>query len=112
LPGNLEATMGSTEMAANIFQRAVTKEVILDRDLQGIGPIARAAEGVGKEVRETLARTGTAMPEDMPQYPPLLPGEWMPADHPSRLDWDAPAEIAGEDEGGPDLVFIEIVAPE
>ncbi|MBA3822391.1 MAG: hypothetical protein H0X24_00645 [Ktedonobacterales bacterium] len=111
-PGDLEATMGSTELGANIFQRVLAKQVIADRNLTGIGPIAGAARDVGQVVREALAQTGTAMPEDMPQYPPLMPGEWMPADHPSRIDWDAPAEIAGANDDGPDITVIEIVAPE
>ncbi|MBA3822832.1 MAG: hypothetical protein H0X24_02865 [Ktedonobacterales bacterium] len=111
-PADLEATMGSTELGANIFQRVLAKQVIADRNLHGIGPIAGAARDVGQAVREALAQTGTAMPEDMPQYPPLMPGEWMPPDHPSRIDWDAPAEIAGANDDGPDIPFIEIVAPE
>ncbi len=111
LPGSLPDTMGSTELGANIFQRVLAKQVIADRGLEGIVPIASAAGEMGQVVRDALAQAGTAMPEDMPQYPPLMPGEWMPPDHPSRIDWDAPAEIGDEEKDGPNITVIEIVTP-
>lgn len=111
LPGTLPETMGSVELAANIFQRAAAKGVIADRDLHGVDAITAAAKEVGTEIRGTLARIGSAMPEDMPQYPPLPPGEWMPSDHPSRIDWDAPAELADGDDASQHITVIEIVGP-
>jgi len=39
------------------------------------------------------------MPEDMPQYPPLPPGEWMPLDHPARIQWDEDEKPAALEEG-------------
>jgi DNA-damage-inducible protein D len=88
LPGTLPETMGSAELGANIFQRTMTADLISKRNLQGIDPIAATAEDVGVEIRLTIERIGGTMPEDMPQYPPLPPGEWMPQDHPARIQWD------------------------
>ncbi|MBA3822617.1 MAG: hypothetical protein H0X24_01780 [Ktedonobacterales bacterium] len=99
LPGALPEAMGSAELASNIFQRAMTTEMVRQRDLIGVEPIARAAMDVGTEVRMTIERLGGVMPEDMPQYPPLLPGEWMPPDHPSLIQWDEATDEAPPVEG-------------
>ncbi len=88
MPGTLPETMESVEMGANIFQRTMTADLISKRNLQGIAPIAATAKDVGVEIRLTIERVGGTMPEDMPQYPPLPPGEWMPLDHPARIQWD------------------------
>ena len=98
-PGTLPETMGSAELGANIFQRTMTADLIQKHNLQGIAPIAATAEDVGVEIRRTIERIGGTMPEDMPQYPPLPPGEWMPLDHPARMQWDEEEEPAELEEG-------------
>ncbi|MBA3822639.1 MAG: hypothetical protein H0X24_01895 [Ktedonobacterales bacterium] len=91
-PGDLEVTMGPLELAANLFQRELTSSQIRREDIQGIGPITDSARGSGADIRRLMAERGETMPEDMPQYPPLPPGEWMPADHPRRMNWNEPTE--------------------
>ncbi|MBA3823997.1 MAG: hypothetical protein H0X24_08880 [Ktedonobacterales bacterium] len=108
LPGALPETMGSLELAANLFQRELTAEAIRKGDIEGIDAIAEKARDVGSDIRTTIGRQGGTMPEDMPQYPPLPPGEWMPPNHPSRIQWDEPAE---EVEGS-SIPLIEINKPE
>ena len=88
LPGNLPTTMGSAELATNAFQRAMTADLIQQRDLYGIGEIAETAKDVCTEIRGVMQRMGATLPENMPQYPPLPPGEWMPPNHPSHMHWD------------------------
>ncbi len=104
--------MGSAELGINIFQRTQAALRIRQRNIRGEREILFAAEDVGVEIRATLERMGSPMPEDLPRYTQLVPGEWMPADHPSRIDWDAPAESAGADDSSPDVTFIEIIAPD
>ncbi|MBA3823442.1 MAG: hypothetical protein H0X24_05965 [Ktedonobacterales bacterium] len=111
-PGSLPDRMGQLELAANTLQRALVQDKVQRDDIRGVLPITDAARETGALVRRTLAEAGSTMPEEMPQYFPLPPGEWMPDDHPSRIQWDTPAEIAGEDDGGPDMTIREIIAPE
>ncbi|MBA3822388.1 MAG: hypothetical protein H0X24_00630 [Ktedonobacterales bacterium] len=92
LPGDLPTTMGSLELAANMFQRELTASQIQRENIQGIDPITDVARGAGTDIRRFLKERGEQMPEDMPRYPPLPPGEWMPANHPSRIQWNEPAE--------------------
>ncbi|MBA3825078.1 MAG: hypothetical protein H0X24_14430 [Ktedonobacterales bacterium] len=96
-PGALPETMGSTELAVNALQRALTNDLVQQRDLFDVAPITATAREVGGELRGMLQRMGAKMPEDMPQYPPLPPGEWMPPDHPSRIQWDLPDEVVDTD---------------
>ena len=107
-PGMLPETMGSLELAANAFQRELTAEAIRKGDIAGAAAITETAKEVGADIRATIGRRGGTLPEDMPQYPPLPPGEWMPPDHPSRIQWDKPVEV-GESKPIP---IIEIRKPE
>ncbi len=46
LPGDVETTMGSAELGANIFQRVMTADIVRQKNLQGIGDIAETAQGI------------------------------------------------------------------
>jgi DNA-damage-inducible protein D len=74
----LEEFMGSTEMAANIFQRAQTADLVQRRNLQGVEEITTVAEDVGVEIRLTIERLGGTMPEDLPRHKRISRGDWMP----------------------------------
>ena len=105
LPGALPDTMGSLELAANTFQRALTAEMIRQRQVQGTTNVTKTAHEAGQAIRASIDQVGGPMPEDMPQYPPLPPGEWMPEDHPSRINWNAGADA---DDQGPPILLIEL----
>ena len=58
--------MGHEELAANLF-RATQTEAKLRRDhVQGKENANQTHYEVGKEVRDTIARLGGTMPEDLP----------------------------------------------
>lgn len=84
---DMAKSMGSVELAYNSFQRAMTSDLTQKQNLQGVGEIASTARDVGQEIREMIERMGATLPEDLPQYPPLPPGEWMPDNHPNRIQW-------------------------
>ncbi|MBA3822723.1 MAG: hypothetical protein H0X24_02320 [Ktedonobacterales bacterium] len=100
--------MGTEELADNLFQRAHTKARIETLNLQGQPAIDTAAITVGREVRETLARLGRPMPEELPQYRLISRGDWVPPEQLSRVDWDAEGE---EPEEEATWQVIEIPAP-
>lgn len=58
--------MGKTELAANLFRLTQTEEKIRNEDIRGQRPLERAAEKVGKEVRETMHRISGTRPEALP----------------------------------------------
>jgi DNA-damage-inducible protein D len=58
--------MGKTELAANLFRLTQTEEKIRNEDLRGQRPLERAAEHVGKEVRDTMIRLSGTRPESLP----------------------------------------------
>lgn len=63
---NILDYMGHEELAANLF-RATQTEAKLRRDhIQGKGNANQTHYAVGKEVRDTIARLGGTMPEDLP----------------------------------------------
>jgi len=74
----LEEFMGSTEMAANIFQRAQTADLVQRRNLHGVEEITTVAEDVGVEIRLTIERLGGVMPEDLPRHKRISRGDWVP----------------------------------
>jgi DNA-damage-inducible protein D len=58
--------MGKTELAANLFRITQTEEKIRNEDIVGQRPLERAAEHVGKEVRNTMYRLSGTRPEALP----------------------------------------------
>ena len=108
----LEEFMGSTEMAANIFQRAQTADLVQRRNLHGVEDITTVAEDVGVEIRLTIERLGGIMPEDLPRHKRISRGDWVPGLRegdeyvPDEL-WSAELEDAGETT----FPIVEIDAP-
>jgi DNA-damage-inducible protein D len=90
-----EEVMGVMEMAANIFQRAGTAQLVEQRNIQGEDAINATAEDVGVQVRLTMERMGMPMPENLPKHRPLHHTEWLPPEvrGPGQIDWgNEPAE--------------------
>ncbi|MCP1998650.1 hypothetical protein [Nitrobacter winogradskyi] len=58
--------MGKTELAANLFRITQTDEKIRNEDVRGQKPLERAAEQVGKTVRETMISLSGTRPEALP----------------------------------------------
>jgi hypothetical protein len=77
----------------------------VDAMVMDLGEVTDLAVEAGGYIREALTKAGSPMPEDMPQYPPLPPGEWMPATHPSRINWNADADADADDQGPPILLI-------
>ena len=57
--------MGKTELAANLFRITQTEEKIRNEDIRGQRPLEQAHESVGREVRDTMRRTGGTLPEQL-----------------------------------------------
>ena len=58
--------MGSTELAANLFRITQTDEKIRNDDIRGQRPLERAAEFVGRGVRESMINLSGIPPEHLP----------------------------------------------
>lgn len=58
--------MGKTELAANLFRITQTDEKIRNEDVRGQRPLEKAAEHVGREVRNTMMRLSGTRPEALP----------------------------------------------
>jgi DNA-damage-inducible protein D len=58
--------IGKTELAANLFRLTQTDEKIRRDDIRGQKPLEKAAESVGREVRETMRRISGTTPEYLP----------------------------------------------
>lgn len=58
--------MGSVELAANLFRITQTEEIMNREQPQGLDAASSIHHTVGKEVRETIARVGGTMPENLP----------------------------------------------
>jgi DNA-damage-inducible protein D len=58
--------MGKTELAANLFRITQTEEKIRNEDIEGQSPLERAAEHVGREVRQTMIKISGTAPERLP----------------------------------------------
>jgi DNA-damage-inducible protein D len=63
--------MGKTELAANLFRITQTDEKIRNEDVRGQRPLERAAEHVGKKVRDTMISLSGTRPEALPPAPDL-----------------------------------------
>jgi hypothetical protein len=78
--------MSDEELGIHIFQRTQAAAQIERRDLQG-DAIYATAEDVGVEIRRTLERMGSPMPEDLPQMKRLSRGDYLPDDELPTLGW-------------------------
>ena len=58
--------MGSDELAANIFRASLTKQKLEREQIKGKDKANQAHHEMGREVRETIIRTGATPPEDLP----------------------------------------------
>lgn len=58
--------MGKTELAANLFRVTQTEEKIRADSIHGQTALERAAESVGKEVRQTMIKISNRPPESLP----------------------------------------------
>ncbi|WP_291295325.1 hypothetical protein [Elioraea sp.] len=58
--------MGKTELAANLFRITQTDEKIRQEGIKGQRPLERAAEGVGRRVRQAILDISSTRPEDLP----------------------------------------------
>lgn len=58
--------MGKQEMAANLFRLSETEAKIKNENVRGQQALERAAETVGRTVRETMLRTSGTAPENLP----------------------------------------------
>jgi DNA-damage-inducible protein D len=59
-------TVGSEELAANLFRATQTEAKIKRESLYGQQQTENAHLEVGKDVRETIKKIGGTMPEDLP----------------------------------------------
>lgn len=58
--------MGKTELAANLFRISQTEEKIKNQGIKGQVPLERAAQDVGRTVRETMIGISGTAPEHLP----------------------------------------------
>ena len=58
--------MGSDELAYNAFRASLTKQKIEKEQIQAKAQANIAHFAMGKEVRDTIIRTGAALPEELP----------------------------------------------
>jgi len=58
--------MGKTELAANLFRITQTDEKIRNEDVRGQKSLEKAAETVGKKIRETMMSLSGTRPEMLP----------------------------------------------
>lgn len=63
---NILDTMGSTELAANLFRATQTEEKIRRDQVQGKEEACRLHHLVGAKVRQTMKEISGVMPEDLP----------------------------------------------
>lgn len=63
--------MGSEELAANLFRITQTEAKIRNESLRGQTRLERAAEDVGRKVRNTIKDIGGTMPEHLPASPDI-----------------------------------------
>jgi DNA-damage-inducible protein D len=64
--GSLLDFMGRQELAAHQFRVTQTEAMIKNENLRGQHALERAAQKVGREVRETMIRTSGTHPENLP----------------------------------------------
>lgn len=58
--------MGITELAANTFRVTQTAEKIRNENIRGTSNLVKAAEGIGKQVREIVKQNTGVLPESLP----------------------------------------------
>nr|VFJ90882.1 MAG: DNA-damage-inducible protein D [Candidatus Kentron sp. H]VFK02686.1 MAG: DNA-damage-inducible protein D [Candidatus Kentron sp. H]VFK05778.1 MAG: DNA-damage-inducible protein D [Candidatus Kentron sp. H] len=58
--------MGKVELAANLFRVTQTEEKIRNEGIEGQKRAEKAAQDVGKEVRDTMKRISGTVPEELP----------------------------------------------
>ena len=63
---NILDHMGYEELAANLFRATQTEAKLKRENIQGKENANQTHYAVGKEVRDTIARLGGTMPEDLP----------------------------------------------
>ena len=66
---NILDHMGYEELAANLFRATQTEAKLRRENIQGKANANHTHYEVGKEVRDTIARLGGTMPEDLPTPP-------------------------------------------
>jgi hypothetical protein len=93
-----EDYMGDVELAANIFQKAQTRDHIRRHDIQGAEELNNAHYDIGVEVRRTIERIGGTMPEELPRHPPLARGEYLTDEEIEELQakQDSDTELTGD----------------
>ena len=64
--GSLLDFMGRQELAAHQFRVTQTEAMIRNENIRGQSALERAAQKVGREVRETMIRTSGTYPENLP----------------------------------------------
>jgi DNA-damage-inducible protein D len=62
---------GRAELAANEFRITQTEQALKRNEIEGDIPARKTHEKVGKEVRNTIAKLGGTMPEDLPAEPSI-----------------------------------------
>ncbi|MGH2516502.1 MAG: DNA damage-inducible protein D, partial [Ktedonobacterales bacterium] len=65
--------MGRAELAANEFRITQTEQKLKNKQSQGEQEAIETHHEVGREVRDTIARLGGTMPEDLPTEPSIRP---------------------------------------
>lgn len=60
--------MGKEELAANLFRITQTELKIKSQNITGQRPLENTAEGVGKEVRQTMQKISGILPENLPTH--------------------------------------------
>ena len=65
LKGSLLDFMNPVELAANTFRITQTEEKIRNQNIHGQKPLERAAEEVGRSVRNVMIQTSGTLPEDL-----------------------------------------------
>ena len=63
--------MGRRELAANLFRVTQTEQKIETERIRGQKPLERAAESVGRRVRQAMVDTGGTAPEHLPTREPI-----------------------------------------
>jgi DNA-damage-inducible protein D len=70
-PGMLLDRMGRDELAANLFRLTQTEAKIRNEGIKGQQPLEKAAETVGRIVRNTVLQISGQAPENLPLSPPI-----------------------------------------
>ena len=69
--GTLLDRMGRDELAANLFRLTQTEAKIRNEGIKGQQPLEKAAETVGRIVRNTVLQISGQAPENLPLSPPI-----------------------------------------